>query len=162
MALSQAQYHALHVAMQADANNPLAMSDQAAAIYLQSMTGASTPATTQVMIWLPAVAVSALNSAIDWTTTAVSGGNGGFQAFSQAARDAYFAMTQGGTIDSTQANIRNGFGSIFPTNVAAALTMVAQRAATVFESYFTTANVCPAPYFGFIPQDTDVNKARSA
>jgi hypothetical protein len=71
-------------------------------------------------------------------------------------------MVAPGFVDATQINIRNGFSSIFPVNTVTALTAAAQRVASVFESYFTTANVCPAPYFGFIPQDTDVNKARSA
>jgi len=89
-------------------------------------------------VWLPAVRVEVLADAIDWTTTAVAGGNGGFQQLPAAARDAYFALTQGGVVDATQANIRNGFGSIFPANVASALAAVSQRVGTRLEVLLST------------------------
>ena len=89
-------------------------------------------------VWLPAVRVEVLADAIDWTTTAVAGGNGGFQQLPAAARDAYFALTQGGEVDATQANVRNGFGSIFPANVASALAAVSQRVGTRLEVLLST------------------------
>jgi hypothetical protein len=114
-------------------------------------------------IWLPSVPVATLASAIDWSTTALTGGNGGFQSLAQAARDAYFALTQGGSVDATQTNVRNGFSSIFPANVASALAAVAQRTATRLEVLFGSGGPpVVSALFGYQVTASEVQKAMGA
>ncbi|MDE2022337.1 MAG: hypothetical protein KGI71_05515 [Patescibacteria group bacterium] len=105
-----------------------------------------------VMVWRPSVPVSELASAIDWTADA-----NGFQALTVSKQNTYFALTQGGTVDATQVNIRNGFGAIFPAAIATALAAVAQVQATRFQALFTTNGV--TTYFGASLSPTDVQQA---
>ena len=99
-------------------------------------------------IWKPAVTVADLNTAIVWTE---------FISLAQGARDAYFAMTQGSTVDATKANVRNGFAAIFAGTSQSNLTALAQRLATRFEVLFTVAQVCSL--FGYVVSVADVAEA---
>lgn len=99
------------------------------------------PSSPAVMVWRPSVPVSEMANAIDWTA-----GANGFLSLTVAKQNAYFALTQGGTVDATQVNIRNGFGAIFAAAIASALAAVAQVQATRFQALFTTAGV--TSYFG--------------
>lgn len=74
-------------------------------------------------------------------------------------------MTQGDRIDATQANVRNGFASIFATGATlTALTALAQRSATRFEAMFLTvagaANT--SSVFGQTISPQDVETARNS
>lgn len=84
-------------------------------------------------IWRPYIAVSELNTAIVWSE---------FAALSVQFQNCYFALIQGGAVDATKVNIRNGFGTVFTGTSLTNLTALAQRLATKFEALFTTANVC--------------------
>lgn len=88
-----------------------------------------------VQVWLPVVSVDALKNAIDWTAAAGSG----FQQLNQAQRDTYSALTQGSSVDATQANIRAGFASIFSASIATALALLSQRQGTRLEILFSVA-----------------------
>jgi hypothetical protein len=105
-----------------------------------------------VMIWLPSVSVSVINNAIDWTA-----GANGFISLTVSKQNAYFALTQGGVMDATQANIRAGFQAIFPAAIVTAIQGVAQRNSTRFEAMFTTASVCSL--FGRQVLPNEVNAA---
>ena len=112
------------------------------------------------LVWLPSVSIDTLKGAIDWTTTPVAGGNGGFQMLSAGARDAYSSLTQGSMVDATQVNIRNGFASIFPSNIALALQAVAQRLATRLELLFSSGGPpVVSSVFGYRISPDEVQKA---
>ena len=110
------------------------------------------PSSPAVMLWRPNVPIAELNNAIDWT-----GDANGFLLLSVAKQNAYFALTQGGTVDATQVNVRNGFGAIFPASVASALATIAQVQATRFQALFSAGSV--SSYFGVTLGADDVQKA---
>lgn len=145
MSLSIAQLQTFKAAINSDANITvsLASGDQGAiAAYYN---GAST-----TNVWLPAIPVSVLNTAIVWSA---------FIALSVQTQNAYFALTQGGTVDATNANVRAGFSSIFGagTQTLTNLTAIAQRLATRFENLFATTNVTTV--FGYTVTPADVAAA---
>jgi hypothetical protein len=144
MSLTPAQVTALKAAIQGDANIAgllVARQDGQIAAYYNAGGAGS--------IWRPAIGVSELNTAVVWSE---------FILLSQGARDAYFAMTQGGTVDATNSNIRTGFNSIFTGSVSLTnLTALAQRVPTRFEALFTTAQVCSC--FGQVISPADVVQA---
>jgi hypothetical protein len=107
------------------------------------------------MLWRPSIPVGQLNNVIDWTADA-----NGFLLLSVAKQNAYFALTQGGVVDATQAAIRAGFGAIFPASVATALATVAQVQATRFQALFSAASV--SSYFGVALSPSDVQQAMGA
>ena len=95
MNLTSAQLATFKAAILADANLAAARAagDQGAiAAYYNA--NSATP------IWRPAVPVSELNTAIVWSA---------FIALSVQTQQAYFALIQGGVVDSTNANVRAGF-----------------------------------------------------
>lgn len=105
------------------------------------------------LIWMPAVPVSVLLTGVVWSA---------FIALSTSQQAAWQALTAGGTVDATNANIRAGFTSIFGagsqtlTNLAA----LAQRAATNLEALFTTSGVCSL--YGAMATEADVRAAMAS
>ena len=102
------------------------------------------------MLWMPAVPLASIKSAIDWTSDA-----NGFQTLTATKQNAYIALTgDGAALDATQANIRSAFSSIFPAAIVTALTAASQTGATRFQALFTTSNV--TKYWGYQVSQTDV------
>lgn len=67
---------------------------------------------------------------------------------------------QGETIDATNANVRNGFASIFPAGTSLNnLTALAKKAATYFESLFAVSSVSPFYNIPLTAADVDAAKA---
>ena len=145
--MTPSQLTTLKVAMLADANLTTYVTngdDGAIANYYNS-TGVST-------LWRPVITIAELNNAIVWSE---------FAGLTVALQNTYLAMTQGGVIDSTQANIRGGFTTVFTGKSSLAnLISLSQRTATKFEDIFTTTNVCSL--FGYQVSLTDIHNARSA
>jgi hypothetical protein len=88
--------------------------------------------------WRSRVDLEELNTAIDWAA---------FAGLTAQVQNTYMAMTQGGSIDATSANIRNGFVAVFPdaggtAATLAALVALASRVPTYLEALFTVSNVC--------------------
>ncbi len=97
-------------------------------------------------VWLPAIPVSVMNTAIVWSA---------FMALSVQAQNAYFALTANGVVDATSGNVRAGFASIFGAGTTLTnLTAIAQRIATIFENLFAVSNV--TPLFGYQVTPADV------
>jgi len=77
-------------------------------------------------------------------------------------------LTQPPFVDATNANIRNGFASVFTASAApstqAALLALAQRPATRFEALFTTAAglATVSSQYGVVLSNTDVQSAMGA
>lgn len=88
-----------------------------------------------VNVWKPSIPVGQLANVIDWTASV-----DGFLSLTVSKQNAYFALTQGGIVDATQANIRNGFSAIFTATIANALAAIAQRIGTRFEVLFSTVS----------------------
>ena len=147
--MNPSDYAAFKASIQADGTLAAAVTAQDWPTIANAYNAASSPS---VMVWRPSIPVAELNNAIDWT-----GGANGFSLLSIAKQNAYFALTQGGTVDSTQVNIRNGFGAIFPATIATALATVAQVQATRFQALFSTGNV--TTYFGYQVSPSDVQQA---
>lgn len=86
------------------------------------------------LVWKDKIMVRELNTAIDWTA---------FALLTAQKQNCYLAMTQGGFVDGTAANVRAGFSSIFGNGATlTALTALAQRIATRFEAladFWTTS-----------------------
>lgn len=101
-------------------------------------------------IWRPVITVAELNTAIVWSE---------FAALTVALQQTYLAMTQGGSIDATSANVRGGFTSVFASGTTSRtnLTNLAQRTQTRFEALFTTGQVCEL--FGKVVTPADVAEA---
>lgn len=101
-------------------------------------------------IWRPSISVAELNTAIVWSE---------FSVLSALLQGTYSAMTQGGFVDATVGNIRNGFSTVFGvgTTSRANLLALAARVPTRFEALFTVANVCSL--FGQIVSAQDVSDA---
>ena len=93
------------------------------------------PVTPQVMLWRPRVEVAELLSAVDWAEFVNAG---------ISNQNAWFALTQGGHVDATQARIRAGFASVFGGGSVSVsnLASIAQRPATRLEALFVAGNVC--------------------
>ena len=138
-----------HSAAAADANLTDAISQHNVPFirdYYNAVPGSPT------LVWNPSVPVSAVKSAIDWT----SGANG-FQTLTATKQNAYLALTaDGANVDATKQNIRDAFGSIFPVAVANALAAVAQTGATRFQALFVTNGV--TSYYGWQVSDLDVDQ----
>ena len=110
----------------------------------------NTVPTSPTMLWMPAVPLAAIKSAIDWTA-----GANGYQTLTAPKQNAYLALTaDGAPLDATNANIRAAFASIFPAAVVTALTAVSQTGATRFQALFTNANV--TAYWAYQVSLTDV------
>jgi hypothetical protein len=143
MALTTAQLLTLKAATNGDSNLAAARAagDQGAIAAYYNGAGAG-------LIWRPAISIAELNTAIVWSE---------FILLSQGQRDAYSALISGATIDATNANVRNGFGSIFGGTSITNLTAIAQRAPTRFEALFTTASV--SSVFGYQVTVADIAQA---
>lgn len=91
-------------------------------------------ASPQVMVWIPNLAVSVMLTGVVWSD---------FVALTQGQRDAWRALTSGGTVDATNANVRAGFTTVFgsPSTSLTNLANLAQRPASWLESIFTTGGV---------------------
>lgn len=87
--------------------------------------------------WRPSIGVAELNTAIVWSE---------FVALPVATQNAYLALTQGGTVDATNANVRSGFASIFAATVSLTnLVAISKARPTNLQSLFTAANICALP-----------------
>ncbi len=92
------------------------------------------PAAGAVLIWRPDIPVAELLTGVLWSA---------FVALSAQVQAAWTALTAGGTVDATNANVRAGFVTIFGaasqtvTNLAA----IAQRSASRLEAIFTASGV---------------------
>lgn len=106
-------------------------------------------------VWRPDLSIGELNTAIVWSE---------FISFTVAKQNGYFAMTQGGNVDATSTNIRNGFTSIFTgTTSLTNLTALAARLATRFEVVFgTLATNYVSTMYGYLVTDADVVAAINA
>ena len=102
-----------------------------------------------INVWRPSIAIAELNTAIVWSEFALLGA---------ALQATYSAMIAPGSIDSTSANVRAGFGTVFAGKVSLSnLTALAQRSAMRFEALFTSGNVCAA--FGYQVSVPDIAAA---
>jgi hypothetical protein len=120
--MTPAQLTALKAAAQADPNT---LQNFAEATIRPSPT-TTTPLTRRALCGAPQIMVRELNTAIDWSA---------FALLSVAKQNAYMAMTQGGFVDGTAANVRSGFNTVFGAGVTLdALTAIAQRNATRLEA----------------------------
>lgn len=93
----------------------------------------NTTAVPAVSLWMPNVGVAFLNSAIAWAT---------YKTLTLQEQGAYRAMTQIGSVDMTDNQVRQGFSSIFGSASASwiAIRDGAQRPATYFEALFSVAS----------------------
>lgn len=107
------------------------------------------PSSPAVQNWRPKIEIQELNTAIVWAD---------FVALTVAKQNGYFAMTQA-PVDSTDADIRNGFTAVFGAGTASLtnLTALAQVVATRFQALFTTSGVCSL--FGYALTRADVGVA---
>ena len=150
MSFTTTQLQAIKAAINADATalamwpgNPGGIAD-----YLNSV-----PSTSPTAIWRPDIPVAELLTGVVWSA---------FVALGAQVQAAWTALTSGGTVDSTNANIRAGFVTIFGsgsqtvTNLAA----IAQRDATRLEAIFTTSGV--SILYGQTVADTDVQQAMAS
>jgi hypothetical protein len=102
--MTPAQLSALKAAAQADPNvlqNFADGNDQTVADYYNANHASR-------LVWRPQIMVRELNTAIDWSA---------FALLSVAKQNAYMAMTQGGFVDGTAANVRSGFNTVFGAGV---------------------------------------------
>jgi hypothetical protein len=123
-----AQLASLKTAVQGDANLAAARGagDHGAIAAYYNAAGSGT-------IWRPSISVAELNTAIDWAA---------FAALTALKQATYQAMTQGGFVDATSANVRNGFNAVFGAGATlTALTNLAQRVPTRFEALFAASQV---------------------
>ena len=144
--LTTAQLSTFKAAINADANLAAFRSTgdayQIALYYNQ-------PSSPVVSIWRPQISIKELNAAVVWSA---------YAALTVANQNAYMAMTQGGYVDATAANIRNGFSSIFGAGATlTALTALASINSTRLEALFTTSAVTTV--FGVRVTDSDVTAA---
>lgn len=128
--LTTAQLQSLKTAINGDANLAAARTagdHGAIAAYYNASAGSGS-------VWRPYITVTELNTAIVWSE---------FSAVATGLQNTYMAMTQGGAIDATNANVRGGFSTVFgaPTASRANLTALAQRTPTRLEALFTTSQV---------------------
>lgn len=93
------------------------------------------PSTSPTVIWMPAVPVAVLLTGVVWSA---------FIALAAGAQAAWQALTAGGTVDATNANVRAGFVDIFGSGsqTVTNLTALAQRPASRLEALFTASGVC--------------------
>ena len=106
-------------------NTPGALADYANAV----------PTTGATNVWRPSIPVDELKGVIDWSV---------YAGLSVALQNTYLAMTVGSAVDATKASIRAGFGTVFGAGATlTALTVLAQRPATRFESLYAVNNVTP-------------------
>lgn len=146
--LTSAQYATLKASILADPTLSAA-SDTAIA---DAYNLAAVPA---AKLWRPSIAIAELNTVLQWTD---------YVALTAVKQNAYMAMTQAGEVDSTEANVRQGFIAIFgagsPTiNNFLAL---AQKEATRFEVTLSSAPVAGArvsEVFGQLLTPADVSIA---
>lgn len=84
------------------------------------------------LFWNPQIGIEDILSNIVWSE---------FISLSQGQRDAFNALTQGGCVDATNANIRTGFASIFvnPSATFTNLQNLSRRNATNLEKLFETS-----------------------
>lgn len=132
MSFSASDLAAIKSAIEADATaaayiaagNPGACAD-----YLNAASSGPT------LIWRPDIPVSELLDGVIWSA---------FVALSTGAIAAWQALTSGGTVDATSANVRAGFVTIFGSGsqTLTNLSAIAQRPASRLEGIFTTSQVC--------------------
>lgn len=86
-------------------------------------------------IWRPNIGAAELNTAIVWSE---------FAALTSLLQNTYMSMIVTGSVDTTSANVRAGFATVFGAGSQSRtnLLALAQRAPTRFEQLFTTAQVC--------------------
>jgi hypothetical protein len=155
--MTPAQLSALKAAAQADPNvlqNFADGNDQTVADYYNALDASRS-------VWRPQIMLRELNTAITWSD---------FAALTVAKQNAYLAMTQGGYVDGSAANVRSGFTTVFgsPSTSLTALTAIAQRQATRLEAldafWTTTGGAAPnsgvTTVFGVRLTATDVSQAR--
>jgi len=110
---------------------------------------------TATMIWKPRVTITELLSSVVWSD---------FIALTVDRREAWFALTQGGSegVDATVGSIRSGFVTIFggASDTVTNLTAVAQQAATRYEAMHTTSGV--SSEFGRRVSNDDIVRALAA
>lgn len=92
------------------------------------------PSPTPVLIWRPNIPVAELLTGVVWSA---------FVALTPQVQAAWAALTAGGTVDSTNANIRAGFVTVFGAASAtvANLAAIAQRPASRLEAIFSSGGV---------------------
>ena len=140
MSLTIAQLETFATAINADSNLTNYIASQNAGYIANYYNGASA-----TEIWNPSISIAQLNDAIVWSE---------FAGLTVALQNTYMAMTTGTSVDATNANIRNGFSTIFTGKTTLTnLIALAQRLATVFEALFTTANVCSLYGYNVSVQD---------
>lgn len=132
MSFSASDLAAIKSAIQADAT-ALAFVNAAnpggCAEYLNAVPAAPT------LIWRPDVPVAELLTGVVWSA---------FVALSTGAIAAWQALTSGGTVDATSANVRAGFVTIFGSGsqTVTNLSAIAQRPASRLEALFSVSAVC--------------------
>ena len=147
MSLTSAQNATLKAAMLVDANViAIVGQDQHVADYYNS---ASTTA-----IWLPNLPRATIIASTNWVA---------FAAKTALLQATFTALLLDGTVDATNANIRNGFGAVFSGADLTALSSVAQRTATKLEALFSSGGP-PAvtTLFNHVLTDVEVNTARNS
>jgi len=111
------------------------------------------PASPVTKVWKPSVSIAELNSAIAWADMV------GIPA---ARQTTYLAMTQAGSIDMTDAQVRQGLVEIFgngSTSVTG-ITNVGRRDATNLELLFSTGTTTKtSQVFGQLLTNQDVAQA---
>ena len=92
------------------------------------------PSPTPVLIWRPNIPVAELLTGVVWSA---------FVELTPQVQAAWAALTAGGTVDSTNANIRAGFVTVFGAASAtvANLAAIAQRPASRLEAIFASGGV---------------------
>jgi hypothetical protein len=114
----------------AKAGSSFVLADQGAVSAYYNSTGTG-------FFWRPSVPVGEMNTAIVWSE---------FVALTSQVQAGYQALTQGGTVDTTSANIRSGFSTIFAgLTTLTNLTAIAKKVPTNFEALFTASNICALP-----------------
>lgn len=105
------------------------------------------------LFWNPEVSVESVIANIVWSD---------FINLSQGQRDAFMALTQGGYLDATNANIRTGFASIFvnPSTTFTNLQNLSRRNATNLEKLFeTSGGSLVSSVFGYKVTPGDIQTA---
>lgn len=92
------------------------------------------PSPTPVLIWRPDIPVAELLTGVVWSA---------FVSLTPQVQAAWAALTAGGTVDSTNDNVRAGFVTVFGTGsqTVTNLAAIAQRPASRLEAIFTAAGV---------------------
>ena len=147
MSLTTAQKTTLKAAMLIDSNViAIVGQDQKVADYYN--------AASSTAIWIPNLPRSVVIANTNWVA---------FAAKTALLQATFTALLLDGTVDATNTNIRNGFGSVFSGADLTALSNVAQRLGTRLEVLFSSGGPpAVSTMYGYTLTDTDVNAARNS